>query len=63
MDYIPDECSEYYETNLLFENFMKGMKVTHRWCPDTRQMQPVGYFRAKLDRELRDLYTDLGGEA
>lgn len=62
-DLVPDECSDYWEDCLQFSRMMRGMKVTHKWCPETKRMQPLEYFKAKLDNELCELYTDFGGEA
>ncbi len=60
-DLIPDECSEYWDTNLQFQDVIRDLRVTHQWCPESREMQPMSYFREQLDKEIERLYTDLGG--
>lgn len=63
LDLMPDECADYIDGTEDFSSLLKPMQVTHRWCPETREMQPLRYFKAKFDKEVERLYTDFGGEA
>lgn len=67
IDLVPDECSSYDETNIMFHDFVSKLKVTHRWCGDTKQFVSVAahakHLKAKLDKEIDLMYTDFGGEA
>lgn len=56
-DLLPDSGADY-ETEFRPEMFQRNMRVTHYYCPETKEMQPLKYW---LDKTIKTYYNELGG--